>query len=141
MKTAAELFPTYAEEEKKDGSFYGPGDYQPILNEFGEILLQVDDEGYQGDTRVLYLSNGKYGWLQFGWGSCSGCDALQASNHISEIQVLMDELFKSIKWFDSKEEALKFFQEHDWEGDYSWNRKEQKQFVKKCIHYFLSETK
>ena len=138
MRTAAELFPNEADEELKDGSFYGPADYNVIVNEFGNVLLSVEDDDYQGDTRTLLEKDGKYGWLQFGWGSCSGCDALQACNHIVEIQTLMDELHKSIKWFDTKAECLAFFQTHDWEGDYSWHDENQKKFVADAIK-LLSE--
>lgn len=129
MKTVYELYPEHAKEEKEGGYFYGPGDYNPMLHEFGNVLLQVDDEDYQGDSRLLYGKDGKIGYLQFGWGSCSGCDALQACNNMKDIEELMNDLFNQIKWFDSKDEALKYFNEHDWEGDYSWHEDEQKRFV------------
>lgn len=79
-------------------------DYQPMLNEFGEILIQVDEEAYQGDSFLLYKNDNKYGFLTFGWGSCSGCDALQACTDIDEVQELMDSLYNAIKWFDSLQE-------------------------------------
>ena len=41
----------------------------------------------------------------------------------------MDRLYESIMWFDSKQSALKFFNEHDWEGDYSYNTDEQNKFI------------
>ena len=122
MKTAKELY-------EEEGYFYQT-DYQSMLNEFGDILVQVDDEGYQGDSRVLYRDGKRFGWLQFGWGSCSGCDALQACNSVEEVQELMDELCNSIMWFDGPEEAIKFFESHDWEGDYSWHMDEQREFVR-----------
>lgn len=121
MKTAKELY-------EEEGYFYQT-DYQPMLDEFGDILVQVDDEGYQGDSRVLYHDGKRFGWLQFGWGSCSGCDALQACNSVEEVQELMDELHNSIMWFDGPEEAIKFFESHDWEGDYSWWADEQREFI------------
>lgn len=129
MKTASELYPKYAEEK----DFYGPSDYQPIIDEFGEVLLQIDDGDYDGDSRILYRKDGKFGWLQFGWGSCSGCDALQACTDISDIQELMDELSEQIMWFEDKESAIIFFETHDWKGDYSWHTSNQKTFVKDAI--------
>lgn len=63
MKTAKELYPEYWENEQKSGSFYGPGNYQPIIDEIGNVLVQVDDGDYQGDTRVMYEKDGKYGDL------------------------------------------------------------------------------
>lgn len=124
MKTAEELFPN------SEGC-----DYNKIVSSFGNVAIQVDDSDYQGDTRVFYDEGTSYGYLQFGWGSCSGCDALQACNTISEIQSLMDSLKDQIKWFPLKHEALDFFERHDWQGDYSSHREEQQEFVKKVIKY------
>jgi len=111
------------------------GSYYLMLKEFGNILIQVDDADSQGDSRVLYEKDGKLGYLLFGWGSCSGCDSLQACENYKELQKLMDFLNDSIKWFDSNEECLKYFKEHDWEGDYCSNGEEQKEFVDKVIGY------
>lgn len=103
MKTARELY-------EKDGYWY---DYQPMLQEFGEILLQIDDDGYQGDSFLIYENNNEYGLLIFGWGSCSGCDALQGCNNINEVQELMDSLYDSITWFDSLQELKDYIANDD----------------------------
>jgi hypothetical protein len=108
--------------------------YQPIIDALGEVLVQVDDQDYQGDSRVLLKgADGRFGHLQFGWGSCSGCDALQACDTRQELQELIDHIAGSVKWFDSPEEALGYFLTHDWEGDYSWRQEEQKEYVKKAV--------
>lgn len=129
---AAMLYPDCAAEEKERGSFYGPCSYQPILDSFGKIILQKDDHGYSGDSRVLYQTEQGIGYLQFGWGSCSGCDVLQACDHISEIDTLISQLRDGIKWFASPAEALAYFNEHDWGGDYSWHADEQKEFIEQA---------
>ena len=127
IKNAEEIYP------REDGEFpYYLSGYTPILEEFGEILLRVDEDAWQGDTLVLYEKDGKYGWLRFGWGSCSGCDALQGCSSYKEIQELIDSLESSVQWFESKKEAIKFFKTHDWEGDYD-NGEEQQEFVRKAI--------
>ena len=54
---------------------------------------------------------------------------------MQEIDELIKELHRSIKWFDIKEECLQWFQTHDWEGDYSWPEVEQKRFVEEVIAY------
>jgi hypothetical protein len=125
MKKAKEIY-----DEKDSYCWY---DYNPMLKEFGEIVVKVDDEDYQGDSRVLYKYGDKYGWLQFGWGSCSGCDALQGCREIEEVQELMDDLKGRIVWFDNKAEASKFFEEHDWSGDYTGRDENQKEFIEKCL--------
>ena len=110
-------------------------DYQPMLDAFGKVAIQVDDYGYQGDSRLLYDENGKIGVLIFGWGSCSGCDSLQACDSLEEVQELCDSLQEDIKWFGDKKQALEYFTNHDWDGDYSWYQPETEKFINKCIEY------
>jgi hypothetical protein len=118
--------------DQEDDPFYGPGDYQPLIGSFGEILLQVDDKDYQGDTRVILKRGDEYGLLIFGWGSCSGCDALQACETYQDIEDLRARLESDIKWLPAKE-LLAYLETHDWEGDYSWNDDgETKQFVEQA---------
>ena len=108
--------------------YHGESNYNPLIQSFGEVLLQVDDNDYQGDTRVILKKDNDYGLLIFGWGSCSGCDALQACNSYKEIEELRKYLEGSIRW-GSADELLTYFQTHDWEGDYSWHDRETRQFV------------
>lgn len=116
--------------------FYGPGDYSPILLSFdAEIVLAADDQDYQGDSYVLYRRGDSFGVLIFGWGSCSGCDALQACNTYKELDQLRNNLYDSIGW-DTAKNIQKYFNEHDWEGDFSWSSKECKQWVADCKKYF-----
>lgn len=108
--------------------------YDEIVEAFGhEIVVQVDDDDYQGDSRYLLKSGDRYGNLNIGWGSCSGCDAIQACCTIPEIQKLADDIEGSIQWFDSKEQAKQWFETHDWKGDYSWRNKKQSDFVEKVL--------
>ena len=126
-KTAKELY------GKPDAGRYDYSEYQPMLDSFGKIILQVDDDDYQGDSRVLYKDGERIGYLNFGWGSCSGCDALQACETIDDVQKLMDELKGSIKWFLSSAEAYEYFTAKDWQLDMSWHSDEGKEFVKKAF--------
>ena len=110
-------------------------DYQPILNAIGNVLIQVDDDDYQGDSRLLYEKEGKFGYLIFGWGSCSGCDALQACESMNDVQELIDCLVNDVKWFDSLGELKEYFKEKDWELEYSWHSSETKEFIEKVLNY------
>ena len=121
------------------GDEIGWYDYQPMLEAFGNIAVQVDDDAYQGDSRLLYDEDGKIGTLVFGWGSCCGCDALMACNTIEEVQELCDDLQNQIRWFDNKQQALAWFHTHDWEGDYSWHYDETREFIKKCSDYLSDD--
>jgi len=124
MKTATEIY--------EDADAWGWSDYQPMLNEFGKIHVQREHGEYQGDTRVLYSDeSGRYGYLCFGYGSCSGCDALQGCDTIGQVQELMDELCAAVKWYDTPALALEFFKTHDWAGDYD----SDDEFVQQCITY------
>lgn len=120
------------DEKSDDYSWY---DYQPMVDAFGKVVIQVDDSDYQGDTRVLYDNDGRIGHLIFGWGSCSYCDALQSCDTIEEVQELCNGLQDEIKWFDTKEEALNWFETHDWEGDWTWYSYETKEYISKVIKY------
>ena len=118
----------------ENGKFVELYDYYPLLKSFGyEIILKVDDDDYQGDSRVLYKNNNCIGFLIFGWGSCSGCDALQACNSMSEVEELRLSLLHCIKWFISPEKALEYFLDKDWETEYYWHATETKEFVAKAI--------
>lgn len=128
---AKKLYP----ELDRDGFFYTCGDYQPIIDSIGNVLLEVHDSDYQGDSRILYEKNGKYGYLIFGWGSCSGCDALQSCDSYDEIDELIDGLVESVKWFDSLEELKEYFRNKDWELEYSWHAIETRDFVTKVLEY------
>lgn len=109
--------------------------YQPMVEAFGNILFQEIENDYQGSTWVLYEEGNHYGYLDFGWGSCSGCDALQGCNSMQEIQDLMEDMYFSIKWFESAAEALAWFEEQDWEGKYSWSSGECQNFVTSVKEY------
>ena len=120
----------------ENDDYFCVGNYEPITEEIGNTVIVVEDSDYQGDTRILYDNkDGKIGYLQFGWGSCSGCDALQGCDTWDEVQELADYLEQSVDWFDSKEEALQYFEDHDWEGDYSWHQDEQIEFIFKATEY------
>lgn len=100
---AEALYPgAYAEDNQL---LFGPSNYSPIVDSFGEVLVRVDDEDYEGDSFVLLKKDGLYGLLIFGWGSCSGCDALQHCESYAEIGELIQKLRTSITWFSTIEQA------------------------------------
>ena len=124
--------------EPSDVLFPWPG-YTPILNSFGDIICRVDIPdigGYHGDTQVLVRKPSPdeyiHGYLMFGWGSCSGCDALLRCHSYDEVDALIRSTYESIRWFDDKDEALKFFREHEWRHDHAYSML----FVDFCVNYF-----
>lgn len=133
MKQAKDIYPEY------DGG-YQLYDYQPIINSFGCVAVQENDNDYRGDTYVLYhdKQTGKVGYLIFGWGSCSGCDALQACDSFSDLQDLIGSLEKQVKWFSSIVDAKAHFDKYDWKGNvYAYSRDEFQSWLKQSKQYLL----
>lgn len=118
--------------------------YEPMVDAFGRrILVRCDDDDYQGDSYRLIADGDepgqRYGVLIFGWGSCSGCDALQSCCSLKELQELMDSLQDSIKWFESKEELRTYMIQHDWEGDWSYSSKKSHVYRDQVKEFLDSE--
>lgn len=97
--------------------------YDTLIDSFEvTVLLKVDEGGYQGDTRLLVQDGSRYGLITFGWGSCSGCDALEAAGgDIAEITKLRDLIWQGAHWEDSAKALLTYIESKDWSLDYSWN--------------------
>lgn len=100
-----------------DDYFWGASDYEPLLQSIGRILVRWDDSDYQGSTVAVMERSGQYGVLIFGWGSCSGCDALQACESYKDIADLRRSLFDSIQW-GTAEDTIAWMGNHDWAGDW-----------------------
>lgn len=79
--------------------------YRDIVETFGEIIVETEWGSYQGDSIYLIRADDKYGVLTFGWGSCSGCDALEACDSQSDVDSLRDDLERGIRWFDTLAEV------------------------------------
>lgn len=122
-KTAREIYGA-----SNDSTYSDLWEYDPIIESFGDVLLKVDDNDCQGDSRAIIKSGDRYGWLQFGWGSCSGCDALQACCSYDEVDDLIERLRGDIRWFDSLGELKTYFEEKDWEVEYDGRSAESIEF-------------
>lgn len=78
-----------------------------------EVLVERHDNDYQGDSYYLLKKDREYGILIFGWGSCSGCDALEACDgNLEEATELRDSLWESITWM-TKPEIRKYVNKKD----------------------------
>ena len=132
MSLAKELFPNCQE----DGWFDSPYDYEPIINSFGVVAVSESGGDYSGDTFVLYDRGGdKFGYLVFGWGSCSGCDMLQSCGSYQDVDDIIDRLESDIQvksredmlsWLlDDEVQSTKFYM-----SDEAW-----KTFRQKAVEY------
>jgi hypothetical protein len=125
MQDVREVYPKCAIKNEWDEGewFSSPYDYDPLLESFGyEIAVKEDEHNYQGDSFVLFRNGLCFGVLVFGWGSCSGCDALQACNSYEDVEKLQKELHEEILWFDKDqvmpyllgaEQANRWYQDND----------------------------
>lgn len=99
-------------------------DYSPIINDLGNVLFTLSDDDYSGDTFVLYYNSGTWGCLEFGWGSCSACDALQGCSDWEEVEELYSQLQDKILRFYKTKDILDYFMNHDWRGEWLSSTKE-----------------
>ena len=140
MSRARALYPDCTRIYTDRTYFEAPDDYTPLLNSFGTVLIRVDDDDYEGDSRILLHKDGRYGFLIFGWGSCSGCDALQDCDSYDDLDALIDQLENEIHWFDSIDAAHTYIIEQDTNGRnfYSHNTSKWKEFVSAIVTSPLS---
>ena len=78
-------------------------DYKDIVDRIGPVLTELSNDYYSGDTFVIYGESwdGEVAYLNFGWGSCSGCDALQACTELDEADKVIAALYAEIKHFEN----------------------------------------
>lgn len=113
---------------------YGWGDYWPMIESMGyDILCRAEVGSYQGDSLAVVRDGERYGLVTFGWGSCSGCDALQACRKIEQVDELRTEIHDQIVWKDSRQEMLEFLKNRDWKAQYYSDTEEVMAFVAKAI--------
>ena len=86
----------------------------------GDIICKASGGDWQGDSWFLFKQDNNYGYLVFGWGSCSGCDALQACTNVDDVEELLTHLNDSIIWKD-KEEMLEYFKTKDWSTEFFYS--------------------
>lgn len=108
--------------------------YEGLVDSFGvEVVFSEHDEDYQGDSFYLLKdAEGRYGFLNFGWGSCSGCDAYEAirGDGNDALEELRDELWESVSWFDSLEDLRVYLLDNNKLNWYGY-RKTFKVFLEK----------
>jgi hypothetical protein len=110
--------------------------YSALTGIMGKSIVEHSSDDYQGDTWVLLEDDGgKLGYIKYGWGSCSGCDAMQACDTNEEVMELFTSLYNRVQWFDSRDEAEKYFANHDWEGDYCWSSEHFQKWLTDCCKH------
>lgn len=114
------------EDDEKGGSWFSYyGGYVRLFETFGELEARWDERGYQGSS--IYIVRCKkpnveaWGVVEFGWGSCSGCDSMQACDSPEEVMDLRNRMGENIIWFEDRDWLIQWARERDWEGTF-WGR-------------------
>lgn len=94
-------------------------EYAPIIDSLAPaVVVRVDDDDYSGDTRVLLRDGERWGFVVIGWGSCSGCDALQSATTFGEIAELRNRIAGEVEWRESDVAMLEYLQGKDWDASH-----------------------
>lgn len=106
--------------------------YESIIEDQGvEVLNSLYMGDYQGDILMIVRNKaGQFGVLTTGYGSCSGCDALEACYGFKEEEDnLARDLINSVIWHDP-ENIIEYLDNKDWEGSYYGQAQELSDFIK-----------
>ena len=86
---------------------------EDIVADWGFEIVATETFGsYQGDLLFTLRDGERIGYVVIGYGSCSGCDALEAIWYYSNespwrehegIKSLSAELLQGVRWFDNAE--------------------------------------
>lgn len=119
--------------EDCSGNYFCHPNYEALVSRMGEILISSHDDDYQGDSYyILRNQDGtRVGFLEFGWGSCSGCDWLESCDSYEDLQALFDSLESKIYWFDSVTDFKTWESTHDWGGEWSSGKDSVKEIREK----------
>lgn len=124
------------DDRKDDDYWWYSGGYADLVDSFEvETIFDEHDDDYQGDSYYLLKDGDKFGILIFGWGSCSGCDALQGCYTFEEVVTLRDELWQSISW-DTLDATKTWVESHDFGDDWYSYRDAGRKFANRLYEYF-----
>ena len=91
---------------------HGMSDYYPLFTSLGyEILASYREDDWQGQSLIIFKNKLEYGFINYSWGSCSGCDSLQGCDDRRELEQLRKSYDAQIQWFSSKKTCLTAIQE------------------------------
>lgn len=115
--------------------------YDELVTSRGaEIIAAESDDDYQGDTYYLLKDGDQFGYLVVGWGSCSGCDALEDAQDRSfaEVQELRDSLINDILW-GAAAEILAHIEGRDEANDWYVRQQTYRRFKARALNVLKRE--
>ena len=116
--------------------FYTDDTYTTLVEKKADILVECTLGSYQGDMLFLLRSGDQFGFLVVGFGSCSGCDSLEACESQEAVDYLAESIYDGIKWFGSFDEAKEYITNLN-ERNLSWYAHEGgwPEFLEKVKNY------
>lgn len=98
------------------------GGYEAIIGLCVDEVVTSERFGdYQGDAYVLVRMGDAYGFLTYGYGSCSGCDWYEGTSSVDGFVEMTIALRDQTHWEPSADALYDWLQERDWPGQYSWH--------------------
>ena len=95
--------------------------YLDLVEAAGLMVLESESVGsYQGEEYVLVrdLESTKFGVLNYGYGSCSGCDLLEAAKSVKDLEDIRDGFRNAVELFDSPKDLLARIEDPKWIDDF-----------------------
>lgn len=115
--------------------------YSGFVDSFEVEVLAFEAVGdYQGDYHWLLYDpiNREYAFLTIGYGSCSGCDWLEAMEGSSEKEYIeaRDDIWNGLIW-QSATRMLEWLTSETRKHDFSWFEEGYREFINECIRIML----
>lgn len=83
-------------------------EYAPIVNYLGTPVFQDGWGEWQGDAFIVIRKDSRWGFICIGYGSCTGCDALQGCHTHEELGELISNIERSVHWTDTKDQLVEW---------------------------------
>lgn len=113
-------------------------EYIALIKDAGlDVIDYLAMGGYQGDLIVIVKKADKFGMIVTGYGSCSGCDVLQACyNNKKKLKQLQKELCDKVIWKDITP-FITYLKKKDWRSEYYYGEQELPPFIAHVIENLL----
>ena len=115
--------------------FYPEVSYYDLVEKNAEVLIEHTLGSYQGDMLFLLRSGDQFGFLVVGYGSCSGCDSLEACESQEAVDSLAERIYDGIKWFDSFDELKSYVLDDNKDLEWYAHEEQWPEFVEKVKNY------
>lgn len=132
MSRARTLWPKWIDDSGSKTYRGDSPDYEHLVALFGTVIHTERLGGYQGDFYTLLRRPDAVGFLKFGYGSCSGCDALEGCDSYAEMDELIDRLESQVVWMPSSKDLAAWLTKRS-EDNTDWDREEFAETLPKLL--------